>query len=642
MDVAFHGGKHDDRPFFGPAPRLEQRPEAPEGQLHGLRRPDQLGQKIFTPLVALAHLGDGRDKYPVHDLQRVRAGGKLLFQQRGGAFLVALEHRVMEGRGNGGSRGVAAPDGGAPAAGSPVAKGADKGRGMGVMAAKGGHGRRCLAHQRRCRIGDAGGKAGPHGHAQEGRVQQGPRRKPERDIGKADGRGQMLPPAPPGKLQTLVDAFGRGGDRQRQNIHEDQTARYAQSRRAPDKILHDTDALGRAHRELPPLKRQQDKGRAVLPAERSQRFHAALFATDGIDEARTGTIGERRGNGLHIGGIERKRHQMPGDETLGQLREARDLIHERRPHIDVQDGRAGGHLLVREPQGLIETPFLKLRGQGRLARGIDALANDGQRFLRADTHKRRAAGEGNAAGGRRGTRRTGDGIQRARERGHMLGRRAAATAQHANAHGREGRRLLREALRTHGKDRLPVPQFRKAGIGFRHDGARAHVKQFPDHGKHLVRPEAAVGTHHIRAQILHGLGEDLRAGAGEAHPVLKGHGHHDRQVADLMRGGNGGARLREVELRFHKDEIGAAGDESPDLRREAFHQFTGFQRSQRTREKATRPHIAGHKDRTARAGRRQLRRLARHPRHAPADIEAVKPGGQLERIGAKGACGDDV
>ena len=191
----------------------------------------------------------------------------------------------------------------------------------------------------------------------------------------------------------------------------------------------------------------------------------------------------------------------------------------------------------------------------------------------------------------------------------MLGRGAAAAAQHPCPAGGEGRRFLGKGLRPQREDGLRAAQLRQTGIGFRDDGAGTDRQQLFHHGQHLIRPQAAVGAQGRHAHVLHGLGKDGGRRARQADALLESHGDHDGQVADLTRSRHGGPGFGQVELGLNEDEVRPTGHEAADLFREGLDEFLRLHIAQRTGKMTARAHVAGYEDRTPGLGGRGARGL---------------------------------
>ena len=635
VDVPFHRRHHDDGPLFGPATFFKQRFKFGEGRLHGLGRTDELRQEILPLFVAVAHFRNGRDEHLVDQGKGLGPLFKFRAKERQHVLLVALQHglahrRRARRRGHGGRR--------IGRGRLPLGIAGDEDGRVGIVSAQ--HIKGIKGFMQACggRIGDAGAQPRPRSHAEEGGIEQVTGRQAEGKVGKPQRGGQALLPAPADHVQTGQRPFRLGRDGQRQDVHQHETPGDAQGFRLAQQLLQDGDALGGADGQLRALEREQDEGRAEIPAQRAELFHTPALPAYGVNQTGARAIGQRGGDGVGIGGIERKRRRNALHKAAGQLRQELAFVHEGGPHVDVQHLRPGRDLLVGETEGFIKAAFLQLGGELLLTCGIDALADDDEGGLGRKAHELRAAGQTHARRGGWGGRRELHPVERLPQGGQMPRRGAAAAAEDPRPLRGEARRLFGEFLRPQREDRHAVAQFRQTGIGLDHDRTGADIQQLAHHGRHLIRPKAAVGPHHVHAEVLHGLGKDGRAGAGEAHPLLEGHGDHDRQVAYLTRRHHGGTGLGKVELRLHQQQVAAAGHQTADLRGKGGDQVGRLHIAQRTGKMTGRPHIAGHEDPARTAGRRGPGRLD----HAAAEIEDVQTGGQLVGIAAEGAGRDDV
>ena len=99
MDIAFNRGHNHNRACFRATPGLQQRLEMRKGGLHGLRRADELGQKILPPLIARAHFRNRRNERFLHKGKGVSASVKFHREQGQNIFLVAIEHCLRKGFG---------------------------------------------------------------------------------------------------------------------------------------------------------------------------------------------------------------------------------------------------------------------------------------------------------------------------------------------------------------------------------------------------------------------------------------------------------------------------------------------------------------------------------------------------------------
>ena len=150
-----------------------------------------------------------------------------------------------------------------------------------------------------------------------------------------------------------------------------------------------------------------------------------------------------------------------------------------------------------------------------------------------------------------------------------------------------------------GEYRLRSPQLGQAGIRLGHDRAGAHAQQFGNHRLHLFRPEAAVGSHHIHAHVLHGFGKYGGGRSRKAYALLKSHRNHYRQVTDLSGGHHGGPGLGQVKLGFDENKISPAGHKPSYLLGENFNKLGRFNRTQRFGEMSGGSHVARHENRAA-------------------------------------------
>ena len=214
----------------------------------------------------------------------------------------------------------------------------------------------------------------------------------------------------------------------------------------------------------------------------------------------------------------------------------------------------------------------------------------------------------------------------------MPGRGAAAAAENARPQAGKAGRPVGKFLRTKGKDSDTVSQFGQTGIGFRHHRTGADLQQITHHPFHLLGTKAAIGAHHVHAKVLHGFGKDDGRRAGKAHPLLKGHGNHDRQIADLTGRHHGGPCLGQIELRFNEDQVAAAGHQASDLGGKGRYIAQGAGKMPGGAD------VAGHPDGPRGSGSGSAGDL----HHALAEGKDIQIGGQLERIAAKGAGSEDI
>ena len=490
----------------------------------------------------------------------------------------------------------------------------------------------------RGRIGDAGREPGARAHGHEGGIEQVAGRQAERNIGKPQRGRQPLAAAPADHLKALQGALGLGGHGKGQDVHHHQTAGDAQGIGLFQQLFHDGDALGGPDGQFRPLQGEQDEGRAEIAADRPQQLHAPGFAADGIDKEGARTVGQGTGDGLGIGRIQRQGHVHPGDQTLHQIGQEHGLVHQRGAHVHIKDAGPGLQLLIGQAEGLIELPGLQLAGQFLLARRIDALADDAERLPFSQAQELRTAGQADA---RRADHRTlvaGHAFQGLTQGRQMLGRGAAAAAQHPCPAGGEGRRFLGKGLRPQREDGLRAAQLRQTGIRFRDDGAGTDGQQLFHHGQHLIRPQTAVGAQGRHAHVLHGLGKDGGRRARQADALLESHGDHDGQVADLTRSRHGGPGFGQVELGLDEDEVRPAGHEAADLFREGLDEFLRLHITQRTGKMTARAHVAGYEDRTPGLGGRGARGL----HHTLVERKNIQGGREFAGIAAERARSDDV
>ena len=140
-----------------------------EGCLHGFSGADKLGQKILPPLVTRPHFGDGRNQRVLYQNKRVGPGLQFRVQKGKHVFPVAVQNGLTQGFGG---PAPTVPPQHRAARRLPLGIGGDEGFSVRIMSAKHAHGVHSLAQTRGRGIGDAGGQARAHGHAQKCGVEQ--------------------------------------------------------------------------------------------------------------------------------------------------------------------------------------------------------------------------------------------------------------------------------------------------------------------------------------------------------------------------------------------------------------------------------------------------------------------------------------
>ncbi len=149
---------------------------------------------------------------------------------------------------------------------------------------------------------------------------------------------------------------------------------------------------------------------------------------------------------------------------------------------------------------------------------------------------------------------------------------AAAAAHHPHAQGDHLLVVARHLRRRGGKDRLPVPQLGKAGVGLGDQGAGGDGAHLLQDREDPLGPEPAVGADHIGSEGVEGHRGGLGRGAEDrAAAVVEGHLGDDRQAGEAAAGHHGGPQLADIEKGFQGDQVGAGVGEGRHLLGENLH-----------------------------------------------------------------------
>jgi len=144
----------------------------------------------------------------------------------------------------------------------------------------------------------------------------------------------------------------------------------------------------------------------------------------------------------------------------------------------------------------------------------------------------------------------------------VLGRRAAAPADEADAVREKAARIRRHVLGRREIDRPAFDVARPAGVGLRREPHRRQRGHALERLEHVRGPDAAVDADHVGAARLQRRHELLgRRPIERVAVLLDRHLRHERKTADGSHGRDRGADLVEVAERLEEDQINAAFDQ---------------------------------------------------------------------------------
>ncbi len=235
-------------------------------------------------------------------------------------------------------------------------------------------------------------------------------------------------------------------------------------------------------------------------------------------------------------------------------------------HVHVQDLRAALLLLLRELHHLIEIPLPQLGLQQLFPGGIDALPHDQEAALQTEGHRTTLRGQVSDALSPAGPFGDGAFPEAVAKLPYVLRRSPAASPQDGSPGLGQKLHLLREGVRVHVIIGTPSLQMGQARIGLGDDGNPCAGSHVCDHLLHLGRACGAVGPHSSGAQGFQhdGSGHGIRS--EQSPPLrLKSHGHHYRQVADLLCRDQRRPGLRQAHHGLHHQEVCPCVRQSPDL-----------------------------------------------------------------------------
>ena len=212
--------------------------------------------------------------------------------------------------------------------------------------------------------------------------------------------------------------------------------------------------------------------------------------------------------------------------------------------VHVEDLRAGATLFDGHVHHVVVVARAQRLLHQTLARGIDALTNDAHLTVveRADLLRAR---HGKAVAYMALCRHAPD--EKLVLAGYVLGRRAAAAANHGDAGVEHAGHGLGVLLGPHVIGGYAIDHVRQAGVSLRHHGAGRPREHPLDQRCHCRGAKPAVNAHNVRAKRGERDCRGLWRGSQEGTAVLpKGHGHERRQVRVLAHGEQGRLRLGKV------------------------------------------------------------------------------------------------